>query len=128
VPVYTGGCHCGKIRFEVEGVIEDVTVCNCSICSKTGYLHWVVPPERLRLLTPSGAWRTYRFLTGRAEHRFCPECGISPFRVARSDPDAIDVNARCLDGVDAARLPQRLFDGRNWDEAYRQSRNGRSQG
>jgi hypothetical protein len=117
---YTGGCHCGRIRFEVEGNLESdpVTLCNCSICSRTAYLHWPVEPERLRLLTPSGNWTSYRFLTRAADHRFCPVCGVSPFRVARSDPDKITVNARCLEGVDVDALHVVRFDGRNWEAAF----------
>ena len=64
--MYTGGCHCGRIRFEVDGQLDRVSICNCSICSKTGYLHWTVEPERLRLLTELGNWTTYRFLTRKA--------------------------------------------------------------
>ena len=121
---YTGGCHCGRIRFEVEGSLERVEVCNCSICTKTGYLHWYVKPEQLRLLTREGDWSTYRFLTRAAENRFCPTCGVSPFRVPRSDPDKLDLNARCLDGVDAESLPVDDFDGQNWEEAWEATRGG----
>lgn len=120
--IYTGGCHCGRIRFEVEGELRRVSQCDCSICSRTAYLHWTVAPGDLRLLTPAGSWTTYRFLTGVAENRFCPVCGISPFRVPRSDPDQITVNARCLDGVDAEALPRDRFDGRRWEESMRAER------
>ena len=119
---YRGGCHCGRIRFEVEGSLDAVTICNCSICNMTGYLHWDVPPSALKLLTRDGDWQTYRFGTGRAEHRFCATCGISPFRVPRSDPDKIGVNARCLEGVDVEALRARHFDGRNWEAAIRAER------
>ena len=119
---YTGGCHCGRIRFEVEGRLEAVSACNCSICGKTGYRHWTVEPSQLRLLSRPGDWTTYRFLTGKAENRFCPTCGISPFRVPRSDPDKITVNARCLDGVDAEALPLTRFDGQHWDASMREER------
>jgi len=122
VPTYRGGCHCGRIRFEVDGTLEAVTNCNCSICRMTGYLHWDVSPSAVRLLTRDGDWRTYRFGTGRAEHRFCATCGISPFRVPRSDPDKIGVNARCLEGVDPGTLRVVDFDGRNWEAAIRAER------
>jgi hypothetical protein len=120
--VYTGGCHCGRIRFEVEGELRRVSQCNCSICSRTGYLHWTVEPARLRLRTPPGSWTTYRFLTKVAENRFCPVCGVSPFRVPRSDPDKITVNARCLEDVDLEALPVDRFDGRRWEESMRAER------
>ena len=116
--LHRGGCHCGRIRFEVDAEIDAVSVCNCSICTRTGYLHWTVAPERVRITHGDGEWRSYRFGTGVADHRFCPTCGISPLRIARSDPDMIDVNARCLDDVDPDALPIERFDGRNWEAAF----------
>lgn len=118
MPVHTVACHCGRIRFEVDAAIERVTVCNCSICTRTGYLHWNVEPSRVRMLAGDGAWTSYRFGTGVADHRFCPTCGISPFRIARSDPHLIDVNARCVEGVDLAALRVETFDGRHWERAF----------
>ena len=44
---------------------------------------------------------------------------MHPFYVPRSDPDKIDVNARCLDDVDLASLTLKQFDGRHWEEAMR---------
>ena len=116
--VYEGGCHCGAVRYEVEGPIEGVELCNCSICTRTAYLHWYVAPERFRLLTPREAFATYEFGTRVAKHHFCRTCGISPFRRARSDPDQVDVNARCLEDVDLDALPVSRFDGRHWEEAF----------
>jgi hypothetical protein len=120
--IYRGGCHCGRIRFEVEGTLERVTRCNCSICARTGYLHWTVEPERVRLLTKPGDWATYRFGTRTSENRFCATCGVSPFRVPRSDPDKVTVNARCLEGVDVDALELVAFDGREWEAAMRAER------
>jgi hypothetical protein len=117
-----GSCHCGRVAFEVQGPLERVTLCNCSICAKKGYLHWIVPPERFRLLTAREALATYRFNTGAAQHHFCRTCGVAPFYVPRSDPDKVDVNARCLDGVELDRVPVAAFDGRNWEEAIRRER------
>jgi hypothetical protein len=116
---YRGGCHCGRIAFEVDGELERVVVCNCSICAKKGYLHWIVERARFRPLTPEDALTTYRFNTGVARHHFCPVCGVAPFYVPRSDPDRIDVNVRCLEDVDAEALPVERFDGRHWEEAER---------
>ena len=117
VRVYTGGCHCGRVRFEVETDLTTVSECNCSICSRKGYLHLIVPPERFRLLTEEAALATYRFGTMTAQHRFCRNCGVASFYVPRSHPDRIDVNVRCLDGVDVGTLAVRRFDGRNWEQS-----------
>jgi hypothetical protein len=99
--------------------VSRATECNCSICTKKGYLHWIVARERFRLLTPEADLATYTFNTQTAQHHFCPVCGVASFYVPRSDPDKIDVNVRCLDGVDLSRLEMEVFDGRNWEEAER---------
>ena len=123
--VSTGSCHCGRIRFEVEGAPTRVEACNCSLCRRTGYLYWYVAPDRVRLRCAPDAWSTYRFGTHRAEHRFCPVCGVSPFRIPRSDPDRIAVNVRCLEEVDAEALPVERFDGRHWEAAFAATRGGK---
>jgi hypothetical protein len=122
LPTYRGGCHCGAIRFEVSGEIRGVIQCNCSICTKTAYLHWDVEPARFRLLTPEDAIRNYQFGTLTAKNLFCGTCGVSPFRRSRMSPELVDVNVRCLEGVDPSTIPVEPFDGKNWEEAAGRSR------
>ena len=117
---YQGSCHCGRVRFRVTGALSGVTDCNCSICTKKGFLHWIVPPERFELLSGADDLATYRFNTGTARHTFCKVCGIHPFYVPRSDPDKIDVNVRCIDDIDLTALSPKPFDGRNWEAAIQQ--------
>jgi hypothetical protein len=117
---YEGGCHCGRVRFRVTAALEGVTECNCSICTKKGFLHLIVPPEQFELLSGADALAEYRFNTGTARHMFCRFCGIHPFYVPRSDPDKIDVNLRCLEGIDLAAIEKQPFDGRNWEQAIEQ--------
>lgn len=112
--MYRGGCHCGTVRFEADGEIDRVVLCNCSICTKKAYLHWIIPRECFRLLTPWDELATYTFNTNTARHHFCPRCGVASFYIARSDPDKIDVNVRCIDNIDLEELTITPFDGRNW--------------
>ncbi len=112
---YTGGCHCGRVRFEVITDLARVSECNCSICVRKGYLHCIVPPDRFRLIAGEDALATYRFGTGTAQHHFCRTCGIASYYIPRSHPDHVDVNVRCLDGVDPSALRIVPFDGRNWE-------------
>jgi hypothetical protein len=112
-----GGCHCGRVRFKVTADLDRVTYCNCSICSKKGFLHLIVPPEQFDLVSGEDALTTYTFNTGVAKHTFCKVCGIHAFYVPRSDPDKIDVNVRCIDGVDIESLTVHTFDGQQWEEA-----------
>jgi hypothetical protein len=115
--MFEGGCHCGRVRFRVTADLSRVTYCNCSICAKKGFLHLIVPPDCFELVSGADALTTYRFNTGAAAHTFCATCGIHAFYRPRSDPDKIDINVRCLDGVDVATLKLGYFDGRNWEHA-----------
>jgi hypothetical protein len=118
---HAGGCHCGRVRFEVDAPANlDVADCNCSMCSKVGFLHLIVPKERFRLVSGRDAITTYTFNTGVAQHYFCGTCGVKSFYVPRSHPDGISVNARCIDGGSVESMSIRPFDGRNW-EASRSS-------
>ena len=90
--------------------------CNCSICRKKGFLHLIVDPERFRLLQGEEALKEYRFNTGEAVHKFCKHCGIHSFYTPRSHPDKVDVNARCIEGLDLSQLTVEPFDGANWEE------------
>ena len=108
---FNGGCHCGRVRFEVDAVAPlHVLDCNCSICRMTGFLHLIVTAERFRLLSGEDSLADYRFGTGTARHFFCSHCGVKSFYVPRSHPDGYSVNARCLDGVDLASLSVTPFD------------------
>ena len=115
--VLEGGCHCGGVRFRVTVDRFEASECNCSMCTKKGILHLIVPPERFELLCGGELLSVYTFQTHTAKHRFCRICGIHPFYTPRSDPDKIDVNVRCLDGVDPASFALDRFDGKNWEQA-----------
>src|SRR4051812_31879202 len=114
---YDGSCHCGRVRFRVTAALTPIVRCNCSICRKKGFLHLIVPPEQFELLAGTHELTVYTFNTGAAKHQFCRHCGIHPFYVPRSDPDKIDVNVRCLEGVDLETLHVEPFDGANWEQA-----------
>lgn len=113
--VFTGGCHCRAVRFEADGPLEGVLGCNCSMCTMKGFVHWIVPADRFRLVAGEDALSTYTFGTHTAKHLFCSVCGICSFYVPRSHPDGYSINVRCLDDVDLDDVEVQPFDGRDWD-------------
>lgn len=106
-----GGCHCGRVRFEVEApALIAALDCNCSICRMSGFVHLIVPATRFRLLTDPAMLGEYTFNTGAAKHRFCRHCGIKSFYIPRSNPDGVDINVRCLDPGTIERVDIAPFD------------------
>ena len=111
---YQGSCHCGRVAFDVEGTIDSVLACNCSMCGRKGSLLWFVPRDALKLRTPDADASSYTFNKHVIKHRFCPVCGIHPYGEG-SDPKGnrmAAVNVRCLDDVDLDKLKVSHFDGR----------------
>jgi hypothetical protein len=112
--LYKGSCHCGEIAFEVEGELAQVTQCNCSICTKRGFLMWFVPRANLHLAKPVENISTYTFNKHIIKHHFCSNCGCAPFGEG-TGPNGVEmaaINARCLDDVDLTALTVNQFDGR----------------
>ncbi len=116
--VHKGGCHCGKIRFEVEAPSDlSLDECNCSICNMVGYQHLIVPQSDFRLLQGEDQLSSYEFNTGVAKHYFCSHCGVKSFYVPRSHPEGISVNGRCLDQDTVNSVTLTPFDGQNWEQS-----------
>ena len=113
--LYKASCHCGQVAFEAEGELDKLTQCNCSICSKRGALHWFVPGEKFRLLTPEANLGTYTFNKHVIHHRYCLNCGVAPYSEGTTPTGArmVAVNARCLDDTDLSQLPVGHYDGRS---------------
>lgn len=110
-----GSCHCGQIRFEVEGSFAEVVECNCSHCSRKGYLLWFVTRDKLRLASPELRMATYTFNRHVIDHHFCPTCGCAPFGFGTA-PDGTAtaaINIRCLDGIDLTQVKRIPYDGRS---------------
>ena len=111
--MYKGSCHCGRVTFEVEGALTEVLECNCSHCSRKGYLLWFVPGAQFRLTSPEENHSTYKFNKHVINHHFCPTCGCAPFAggVTPSGAATDAVNVRCLEALDLASIKRKPFDG-----------------
>jgi hypothetical protein len=120
IKTFIGGCHCGKVRYRVQVEKLEATECNCSICSKKGFIHLIVPASRFTLLQGEDDLSTYTFNTGIAKHHFCRYCGIHAFYRPRSHPDGYDVNLRCLDDDSIDLFDITSFDGKHWEERVEQ--------
>ena len=117
ITTHTGGCHCGRVKFEVDAPSDAKTVsCNCSICSMCGYVHLIVPLSKFRLLHGEDVVKTYTFNTEVAQHYFCGICGIKSYYIPRSNPNGISVNVNCISSDTKSNFQQDSFDGQNWEK------------
>jgi hypothetical protein len=115
---HNGQCHCGRIKFRVQAPTNISAVkCNCSICEMSGFLHLLVPENKLRIDCGDDHLSTYRFNKQVAQHTFCRICGVKPFYRPRSDPSGFSVNVRCLDKTHIKSIEVKEFDGQNWEQA-----------
>lgn len=112
---YSGGCHCGKVRYEVAlDLAQPVIACNCSRCAKLGSLLAFAPLDEFKLTSGADEISEYKFNKNVIRHKFCRTCGIQSFAEGIR-PDGVRmaaINVRCLDGVEPDTLSVKKFDGR----------------
>jgi hypothetical protein len=111
-----GSCHCGKIAFEAEGNFSSALECNCSHCSRKGYLLTFIPRDNLTITTPADAISTYKFNRHVIDHHFCSACGCAPFGLG-VDPAGnkmAAINVRCLEGFELEKVERMPVDGRSF--------------
>jgi hypothetical protein len=111
---YSGGCHCGAVRFEVTGSLDKVISCNCSICEKRGLLLIFAAPDQFKLLSGADKLADYQFNKKIIHHQFCATCGVESFArgTAPGAGEMVAINVRCLDGTDLSSLTLTPFDGK----------------
>lgn len=112
----SGSCHCGAVKFTVEGEIDQAIECNCSHCSRKGFLLWFVPRAALTLESGADQLTTYTFNKHVIKHEFCSVCGVQPFGLG-SKPDGTQmaaINIRCLEDLDLASVRRVQVNGREF--------------
>lgn len=111
---YTGGCHCGAVRYEVETDLAATAVCNCSLCQKAGWVLAFAPAGSFKLVSGEANLTDYQFHKKVIHHVFCKTCGVRSFSrgTAPDGRQVVAVNVLCLDGVEPDGLTPRKIDGR----------------
>ena len=112
---FTGGCHCGMVRFECTSDLAMVTACNCSICTKKGLHFTFVTTASLQLRDGAENLKEYLFNKHAIRHQLCTDCGVDVFaRGTKPDgSEVIALNVSCIDGIELANLTMTPIDGRN---------------
>jgi len=112
---YSGGCHCGRVRYQVKlDLSRPVLACNCSMCGRTGTLLAFVPAADFTLEAGEDVVTDYQFNKHVIHHLFCSVCGIKSFaRGMGKNGPTVAINTRCLDDVDIAALNVTTVDGKS---------------
>lgn len=112
----TGGCHCGKVRYEADvDLSKPVVECNCSICAGKGLLLTFTTAEHMVITSGEEFLTEYRFNKEKIAHLFCKVCGSEVFgrgNDAQGQP-TYAVNVRTLDDINLEALNKTPFDGKS---------------
>jgi hypothetical protein len=113
---HAGGCHCGKVRYEVKLDLGNPVIgCNCSMCAKVGSLLSFVPAGDFKLLSGEDSLTDYLFNKHAIHHLFCKSCGIKSF-ARGTKPDGtqmVAINVRALDDFDLTKVNVKMVDGKS---------------
>jgi hypothetical protein len=105
-----GSCLCGALRYEIDGDLDGVWMCHCSLCRKvsggTGNAIVIVPRDRFRWLSGEDHRRTYALRPTYSITR-CKTCG-TPLP-AEEDERNVYLTAGTLDDPLGARIRGHLF-------------------
>jgi hypothetical protein len=108
----TGGCLCGRVRFEVEGPPGPTGYCHCTRCQRrTGggsSAQARIDASALRVRQGEEHVRAYRPPSG-FEKLFCAECGSALFARNPEDPAQMSVRLGAFDGDPGVRPQFRQF-------------------
>lgn len=110
---YTGGCHCGAVTYEAEMELIKAITCNCSHCSKKGFILAFIPADQFTLFSGEDNLTLYEFNKKMIQHLFCKTCGVESFARGKGQegtPTAM-INVRCLDNIDLNLLQISEFNG-----------------
>lgn len=100
---YAGGCHCGAIRYSLEGEPAHVDLCHCEDCRRNAgapAMCWAGFQES-QLSIQKGKPRVFNS-SGTAMRSFCRECGSGLFyRNEEFLPGMVEVQTATLDDAEA---------------------------
>ena len=113
---HQGSCHCGAVTFTVNADIEKAMECNCSYCSRKGFLLHFIPREQFTLISGEENLTKYHFNRHHIDHLFCKTCGVQAFAYGKK-PDGTEIvalNVRSIPDVDVAALTIEQIDGKSF--------------
>ncbi|MFL6725237.1 MAG: GFA family protein [Sphingomicrobium sp.] len=112
-----GSCHCGRVRITLPRKPDEITLCNCSLCAKTGFQGVYFPSGELHIEGEFDSYVREDLSEPCLRNHRCRHCGVATHWTLLSDPpyDRMGVNARLLEPDVLKDVPVREVDGRSWE-------------
>lgn len=112
--ILQGACHCEAVKWNLNGAVDGITACNCTVCSRYGAL-WAYGYEGEEIHV-TGETKTYARGRQNLSFHFCSNCGcVAYWRLNKTDENGkrrIAVNARLVDDPKKiADIPIDHFEG-----------------
>lgn len=87
IPIRTGGCPCGAVRYELRGPLTSVTYCHCSRCRRFhGHVGAYAAVGRADFALVESRGLKWYASSSRVKRGFCTECGAALFFDEDGDP------------------------------------------
>ena len=110
----TGHCECGRVRFEIDGAVEDLSHCHCSQCRRlhgAAYATFAgVPRDRFRYLEGNADVRAYPS-SNTSDRIFCAHCGSNILVDFKPEPESLYICMGTIDGNPACPPAYHQFVG-----------------
>lgn len=111
--LYNASCHCGAVKYSVEGELEGLIECNCSICSRRAHILWFVPLDSLKFECGEEHLTAYKFGNKHLSHRSCKTCSTAMFSHGEYEgAEKAGVNIRTFADLDLSKLDITQYDGK----------------
>ncbi|MBW1880444.1 MAG: GFA family protein [Deltaproteobacteria bacterium] len=111
-----GGCHCGAIRYRVNGELLGVIHCHCSDCRRWhgNYSAYAVAKlADFEFLSGEDTLKWYESST-KARRGFCPQCGSSIFK-DNKDGEKIVLSVGAIDAPTGLSFLKNIFEDSKGD-------------
>ena len=107
-----GHCHCQAVTISVPDFPDKLSSCNCSLCSKTGWLGVYYHPDDVRVETGQDDLVSYVQGDRMIATWHCRHCGIATHWTPITAPlDRMGLNARMFSREVWENLPVEYVDG-----------------
>lgn len=119
--MYTGACLCGRVKYEIHGLIRNIVYCHCSQCRKAQggafASNGIVAREDFKFTQGEHSLSSYRHTADQAK-LFCANCGSPIISKRDSCPDEVRVRLGTIESDISERPSAHIFAASkaNWED------------